>query len=241
MRLTRGENGTTPVAPVDVGDAVLTSNGLSELPSVEVVIDVAREDAEANVPTAVTTPKEPGAVERSRHELTHMPYRSWCFSCVAGRGADYPHRKSGGCSGPPRVECDFMFLSNRVHRASPGLTIFDMIDRESRSMAAALSVKAACDLLVRFFLAMLDAWGRSVAKVLLRSNQEVTETLILREVQARRQQRTRVERSPVESHVTMGGTERANRTLGEMLRTMKQHATGTRVGGWRRTIPSSAG
>ena len=86
MRLTREENGTSTVAPVDLGDAVPTSKDLSVLPSVEDTIDVAREDAEANVLTAVTTPKEPGAVERSRHEMTHMPYRSWCFSCVAGRG-----------------------------------------------------------------------------------------------------------------------------------------------------------
>ena len=78
-----------------------TSKDLSELPSVEDTIDVAREDAEANVPTAVTTLKEIGAVERSRHELTHMPYRNWCFSCVGGRGADKPHRKSEGYSGHP--------------------------------------------------------------------------------------------------------------------------------------------
>ena len=104
------------------------------------------------------------------------------------------------------------------------------MDRESQSMAAALTVKAASETLVRFFLAMLDAWGRSDVKVLLRSDQEVTLTLILREVQARRQQRTLVERSLVESHATMGAMERGNRTMGEMLRTMK-HATETRVGG----------
>ena len=160
----------------------------------------------------------------------HMPYRSWCFSCVADRGADDAHRKSDGNTGPPRVQCDFMFLSSRVHLVNPGLTIFNMMDRESQSMAAALTVKAASETFVRFFLAMLDAWGRSDVKVLLRSDQEVTLTLILREVQARRQQRTLVERSPVESHATMGAMERANRTMGEMLRTMK-HATETRVGG----------
>ena len=100
MRLTRGDNGTSAVAPVDLGDAVPTSKDLSVFPSVEDTIDVAREDAEANVPTAVTTLREPGAVEQSRHELTHMPHVSWCFSCVAGRGADEPHRKSHGHSGP---------------------------------------------------------------------------------------------------------------------------------------------
>ena len=182
------ENGTSTVAPVDLGDAVPTSENLSDLPTVEDTIDVAREDAEANVPLAVPTPKEPRAAERARHELTHMPYRSWCFSCVAGRGADDAHRKSDNYTGPPRVECDFMFLSSRVHLVNPRLTIFNMMDRESQSMAAALTVKAASETLVRFFLAMLDAWGRSDVKVLLRSDQEVTLTLILREVQARRQQ-----------------------------------------------------
>ena len=94
-----------------------------------------------------------------------MPYRSWCFSCVAGRGADDPHRKSDGHSRPPRVGCDFVFLSSCVHLVSPA--IFNMIDRESQSMAAALRVKAASDLLVRLFLAILGAWGRSDVKVLL--------------------------------------------------------------------------
>ena len=67
-------------------------------------------------------------------------------------------------------ECDFMFLSSRVHLVNPGLTILNMMDRESQSMAAALTVKAASETLVRFFLAMLDAWERSDVKVLLRSD-----------------------------------------------------------------------
>ena len=127
MRLTRGESGTSAVALVDLGDAVPTSKDLSEVPSVEDTIYVAREDAEANVPTAVTSPKEPGAVERSRHEVAQMPYRGWWFSCVVGRGVDDPHRKSDGYSGPPRVECGFMFLSSRLHLASL------VIDRTERA------------------------------------------------------------------------------------------------------------
>ena len=66
--------------------------------------------------------------------------------------------------------------------------------------------------------------------MLSRSDWKVTLTLILRDVQACRQQKTLVERSPVESHATMGAMERASWTLGEMLRT-KEHATETRVGG----------
>ena len=123
-----------------------------------------------------------------------------------------------------------MFLSSRLHLANPGLTFCNMIDRESQSMAAALTGKAASDILVRFFLAILDVWGRSYVKVLSRSDQEVALTLILREVQSRRQQRNLLERSLVESHATMGAMERASWTLRETLRAMK-NATKTRFGG----------
>ena len=94
---------------------------------------------------------------------------------------------------------------------------------------ASLSVKVASEIFVRFFLVMLDAWRRSDVKVLLRFYQEVTLILILRELQAKRQLRTLMERSLVGSHATMGATERANRTLEKMLRIMK-HATEVRVG-----------
>ena len=104
-------------------------------------------------------------------------------------------------------------------------------------MAAALTVKAASETLVRFFLAMLDAWGRSDVKVLLRSDQEVTLTLILREVQARRQQRTLVERSPVESNATMGPMERANRTIG---RDAAHNEARDRNEGWRQAGDGSS-
>ena len=69
------------------------------------------------------------------------------------------------------------------------MTTCNMFDRESEAMAAALCVKAASELLVRFLLAMLDAWVRAEVKMLLRADQEVTVTLILQEVQARRRQR----------------------------------------------------
>ena len=88
-----------------------------------------------------------------------MPYKCPSFSCVAGRAADDPH---------PQVRLLHWTSKSgmRLHgpdesRASrePGLTIINMM--------AALSVKAASDLLPRFFLAMLDAWGLSDVTVLL--------------------------------------------------------------------------
>ena len=31
-------------------------------------------------------PKEPTSEERKVHELTHLPFRSWCRHCIRGRG-----------------------------------------------------------------------------------------------------------------------------------------------------------
>ena len=87
-------------------------------------------------------------------------------------------------------------------------------------MAAALCVKAASELLVRVFQAILDLWPRGEA--ILRADQEVTMTP--------GEAQTLLERSPVDSHATMGVTEWADRTLGELLRATK-HATETYVGG----------
>ena len=99
MSLTRWEDGAKTVAPVDLGDVASTL-------SVEEAIDVARGDAEANVLTPVTTPKRSGGVKRPRHERTHVAHMDRCSSCVAGRGADDSHRKSGSHNGSPREECD---------------------------------------------------------------------------------------------------------------------------------------
>ena len=103
MRLSRGENGTKILAPVEMGESVPTTKS-HELPSVKDTIDTLREEAEAQIPTAVASPKERCAGERCGHGLMHMPYRSWCFSCVAGRGADDSRRKAGGYAEPPRIE-----------------------------------------------------------------------------------------------------------------------------------------
>ena len=38
-------------------------------------------------------PSVPTAAERAAHEATHLPFRSWCAECVAGRRDNTPHRQ----------------------------------------------------------------------------------------------------------------------------------------------------
>jgi hypothetical protein len=38
-------------------------------------------------------PKLPTQAEVKEHQLTHLPFRSWCHHCVNGRGKEMPHER----------------------------------------------------------------------------------------------------------------------------------------------------
>ena len=70
---------------------------------------------EARVAKSKKSPKDPTKKEREEHELTHMPFRSWCEDCVKSRARNAHHRKK---SAPDpleevkvaRVHMDYFFL-----------------------------------------------------------------------------------------------------------------------------------
>ena len=51
-----------------------------QLPEVDI-------DTSAHVPRSLHVPKEPTAQERAEHELTHLPFRSWCKTCVVSKSS----------------------------------------------------------------------------------------------------------------------------------------------------------
>ena len=71
------------------------------------------------------------AAERAAHNLTHMPFRSWCPHCIRGRGRNKPHLKKKGEQDKeleiPKVSMDYFFASQRDREASknPVLVMVD--------------------------------------------------------------------------------------------------------------------
>ena len=59
-------------------------------------VELEGESGEARRAKVVTDPGKPTAQEVAEHEITHLPHRSWCPSCVAGRARDRPHVRSRG-------------------------------------------------------------------------------------------------------------------------------------------------
>ena len=72
-------------------------------------------EEEALRPKGVPTPSPPSRQERLEHELTHLPFRSWCELCVKGKCKADQHRATGQLaeSEIPVVSVDYAFMSDR--------------------------------------------------------------------------------------------------------------------------------
>ena len=65
-------------------------------------------DAQAQPARPGIVPVLPSEAEVEQHELTHLPFRSWCRHCVCAKGKESPNHESspGGVS---KFATDFMF------------------------------------------------------------------------------------------------------------------------------------
>ena len=70
--------------------------------------------------------------EREEHEVTHLPYRSWCPHCVRGRGRNTPHlvRREAHIGDVPRVSLDYFFLTEKDKEAGTNPMLV-MVDEQS--------------------------------------------------------------------------------------------------------------
>ena len=65
---------------------------------------------------------KPSVEEVNMHNLTHIPFRSWCPFCVAGKAKDNPHRGvEDQEAGVNIVDMDYMFLSGKEPSVEVGI------------------------------------------------------------------------------------------------------------------------
>ena len=75
--------GCNPLSPIDICPNEVDA----DVP--EVVVENDDDDAtgeEARIPRIRRDPLQPSIEERIHHEVTHLPFRSWCPDCVKGEG-----------------------------------------------------------------------------------------------------------------------------------------------------------
>ena len=111
-------------------------------------------------PNLIPLPVGPTATERALHEITHLPYRSWCKHCVAGKGKQTPHRH--GASHLPVVQIDHAFTT--IPEEDVRATVLTAIDvRTQMCMAAIVPSKGATPYAIAELKRFLFECGRTYA------------------------------------------------------------------------------
>ena len=87
-------------------------SGEEEFRDIELEVD--KEEDEALEPRVLRDPGAPTEAEVERHNVTHLPFRSWCPACVEGKARDKPHRKSEeqDSKAVPELVFDYGFLGS---------------------------------------------------------------------------------------------------------------------------------
>ena len=178
------------------------------------------------VPRGLPAPPQPSKEEKSRHDLTHINYRSWCPHCVFGRRNNTPHRTShSGRRNIPLFCADYCFIRDvddpanvpcLVGRLYPSKAIF----------ASACDQKGADDPVVKRLSNFIKESGLS--KMVYKTDQESALRSTIEEA-LRRTGRSGVfesfdavpELSAVGESASNGKAERAVQAFEDQLRTLK--------------------
>ena len=121
---------------------------------------------EAIEPKAKQKPLEPSKDERDRHALTELPFRSWCESCVVGRGQSARHlrKRTQQSLAAPKIYADYASLRLKTVSAESGgqcLQVPVMVDSPSGAVEQTVtSAKAPVDWATRWAIDAIKQWGR---------------------------------------------------------------------------------
>jgi hypothetical protein len=175
---------------------------------------------EARPPKVMRDPGAPTRDEVDRHNITHLPFRPWCPSCVTGQSKDKAHRKDVvEDKAIDEVVFDYGFLgSEGVKETLPVQVMKDI--RRGMIFAHAVPRKGLVDDHGVGEI-ILDLEKLGLKRILLKCDGENALKHIQEEVQRRRSEETILENSPVGDSRSNGKAERAVQSIVGLIRTMK--------------------
>ena len=104
----------------------------------EYIEDDAQETQQATRAKAIPAPKQPTPQERMEHNLTHLPYRTWCPICAKSKGRADNHPQQQQQSKQPVVQADFTYI--KAYGDKQVVPVLTAIDAET-GMAMAVQVQ----------------------------------------------------------------------------------------------------
>ena len=167
---------------------------------------------EIRVPKKMQNPMLPSKAEREMHELTHVPFRSWCEHCVRGRGEGVRHEAGKEMPEQTEVHMDFFFVGDEDQNEK--LAVLAARERTTRmTMSTVAPSKGERQFLARGVQAFLREIGADTGDITLKSDQEQAMKALLSEVSRHRAAagggQTVIEHSAVEDSKGNGVIERA--------------------------------
>ena len=159
------------------------------------------ESQQAQRAKGMKAPQQPTRQERLEHELTHLPYRSWCPICVKSKGRTDNHPKQA--SKQPVIQVDFTYM--KAFGDKQVLPVLTAIDVES-GMALAVLVQdknQQQQYLIRCLQTFMIECGRAQATLsttTLQSDQEEYIQNLLKTVAQKLGNNVNIRQSPAYCH-----------------------------------------
>ena len=75
----------------------------------DTIVEQETHDKAARDAKALPRPNEPTDQRRATHNLTHLPYRSWCEYCVKSKGRE--NHSKGQTDRQPVIQVDYCFVN----------------------------------------------------------------------------------------------------------------------------------
>ena len=184
------------------------------------------EETEGKKPKAREIMSEPTEREIREHELTHLPFRSWCKHCVRGRAVNYGHhvhvQEDKDEQQVPIISVDYMYMksSDQEETKEEGQPIMVMKDRKSKFITAhVIEEKGENPYAIKRLGQDIGMLGYN--RIVLKSDGEPAIVALKAAVKRERREEIIMEESPVDEHQSNGEIENAVRQVQGMTRTIK--------------------
>ena len=179
---------------------------------------------EAQDPTVLKGPIKPSAEDIEKHNVTHLPYRSWCDVCVRAVGREDPHhrkrrkRKVTESNALPKISLDYQELKSMAKK-DPGpedvvVKIIVAKDEDSGAVLAhRVTAKGSSDTwVINKLVKEFEEMGRK--DIILKTDGEPAMISLQAALQAARTGRTVLENPPQYNPQSNGACEKAVQDVG---------------------------
>jgi hypothetical protein len=162
------------------------------------------ESEETRKPNVKRLPPQVAQEEVDRHNVTHLPFRSWCQHCVRGKATDDHHKRLAPTSvaGEAKWGMDYFFLT-RAEEPNKMKAVLNCLDMQSGATFAAMVHKGADDYALAMIIESLKFTGRN--RIIILSDQENSIKKVASMVRDSRPQETVLLNTPVGSSASAGG------------------------------------